>query len=186
MITIKYNFMPEHLGRAASNAIPDENWPWWHRYNNNNSVKYGSVDYLRFPHACKVALNYIATNFEPPPYAFPDFDFYGAGMHMIPPNGWLSGHYDAQYHPLHNWKRVGSLVWFANQEWSNDWGGNLIIEGISITPQFNKIAYFDTDNCWHNVEKVIGPQYRKTLSIFYWEKVDCKPLDINTQANFRM
>lgn len=180
------DFMPLPLAIAVSNSIPDHNWQWWHRYNNDNSVKYGSVDFLRFPRACQVGLDFICQNFSAPPNAFPDMDFYGAGMHMIPPNGWLSGHYDAEYHNLFNWKRVGSLVWFANQEWSNDWGGNLNIEDVRVTPQFNKLVYFDTKDCWHSVDKVVGPEFRKTLSVFYWEKVDVKPESVCTQANFRM
>ena len=56
---------------------------------------------------------------------------------MLPPNGWLGGHYDAEYHPLYNWKRIGSLVWFANIKWEESWGGQLIVGDIKILPKFN-------------------------------------------------
>lgn len=179
------NFIPPHLSIAASNSIPDENWQWWHRYNSNNSVKYGSTDHLRFPNACRVALEYLAKTFIPPEKAFPDLDYYAGGIHMLPPNGWLSGHYDAEYHPLFSWKRVGSLIWFANQEWHDDWGGHLLIEGNVIVPEFNKLVYFNTQDCWHEVTKVTGPNFRKTLALFYWENVEVVPDNVNKSANFK-
>lgn len=179
-------FIPNHLALAASNAIPDKNWQWWHRYNNKDSVKYGSVDHLRFPNACRLALEEIARRFSPPDGVFPDLDYHAGGMHMLPPGGWLAGHYDAEYHPLFPWKRVGSLVWFANQEWQEDWGGHLIVEGETIIPEFNKIAYFDTEKCWHEVTKVTGPEFRKTMALFYWKKVDFIPDSAVKNANFGM
>jgi Rps23 Pro-64 3,4-dihydroxylase Tpa1-like proline 4-hydroxylase len=178
------NFIPRSIAIAASNAIPDENWQWWHRYNNKNSIKYGSTDHLRFPNSCRIALEEIGRNFLAPWNSFPDFDYHAGGIHMLPPGGWLSGHYDAEYHPLFSWKRVGSLVWFANQEWKNEWGGHLIVDKEVVVPEFNKLIYFNTDKCWHEVTKITGPEYRKTLALFYWEKVDFIPENVNKSANF--
>lgn len=180
------NILPLHIGLAISNSIPDENWQWWHRYNNENSVKYGTVDQHRLPNACRIGLEQLATAFNPPEGTFPDLDYYAAGIHMLPPQGWLSGHYDSEYHPLFKWKRVGSLVWFANQEWKKDWGGKLIIAGEEVVPEFNKAIYFDTIDCWHEVTKVVGPEYRKTLALFYWQTVDVIPNECSKSAKFRM
>lgn len=185
MISIVENLIPKHIALAASIAIPDKDWQWWHRYNNNDSVKYGSVDHLRFPNACRIALEEIAKTFIPPDGCFPDMDYHAGGMHMIPPEGWLGGHYDAEYHPLYSWKRFGSLVWFANEKWNLEWGGKLVVSNQEIIPEFNKAVFFETENCWHEVTRVIGPEYRKTLALFYWKKVDNIPTKANKKANFK-
>lgn len=183
-IRIVKNIIPNHIALSASVAFPDHNWQWWHRYNNENSIKYGSVDHQRFPNACRIALEEIARNFTPPKDSFPDFDYHAGGMHMLPPGGFLNGHYDAEFHPLYNWKRVGSLVWFANQSWGEDWGGELFVKDQVIIPEFNCAAYFDTDKCWHGVKQVLGPEYRKTLAIFYWKQVDSVPRNSHKSAVF--
>jgi Rps23 Pro-64 3,4-dihydroxylase Tpa1-like proline 4-hydroxylase len=181
---IKENSISEHIAIAASVAIPKEDWQWWHRYVGKDSVKYGSVDHLRFPNACRIALEELARTFVPPSGCFPDMDYHAGGMHMIPPEGWLSGHYDAEYHPLYNWQRVGSLVWFANEKWEDNWGGKLVIKGKEITPKFNTCVYFDTKDCWHEVTRITGPEFRKTLAIFYWKVVDSVDKKASRKANF--
>lgn len=188
MIQILEDILPLPIAVSASNAIPDKDWPWWHRYNNKDCIKYGSVDHLRFPNPCKVAIELLtiesSKRLNLKENVFPDLDFYAGGMHMLPPNGWLGGHYDAEYHPLYNWKRVGSLVWFANTAWKEEWGGQLIIGDTKVLPKFNMAAYFDTDKCWHEVLKNTGPEYRKTFAIFFWEKVDEVPVNIFKNSKF--
>jgi hypothetical protein len=193
-IVSQQDFLSESLANAASVAFPDEKWQWWHRYGNRDSLKFGSVDHLRFPNACRLALEELGKDFDPivtnNRRIFADFDYYAGGMHMIPPGGWLSWHLDAEYHPLYNWKRVGSLVWFCNKEWKEEWGGLLKltdpVDGSEtvICPEFNKCVYFETSQCWHQVTQVTGPENRKTMAIFYWEEVDSIPEDAVKSANF--
>lgn len=188
------NAIAETLANAVSVSFPDDKWQWWHRYGNKDSLKFGSVDHLRFPNACRLALEELGKTFVPPMdkshAIFPDYDYYAGGMHMIPPGGWLSRHLDAEYHPLYDWKRVGSLVWFANKEWKPEWGGLLKLTDpkdgseITICPEFNKCIYFNTHGCWHEVTPVTGPEYRKTMAIFYWERVDSVNKDAIRKANF--
>ena len=179
MIQVMHNILPIPIAISASNSIPDEKWPWWHRYNNKDCIKYGSVDHYRFPNACRIALETLAVEsskrLDLDEGTFPDLDFYAGGMHMLPPNGWLGGHYDAEYHPLHSWKRIGSLVWFANQDWREEWGGQLKIGESGFFPKFNTAIYFDTDNCWHEVLRNVGPDYRKTFALFFWKSVSGVP-----------
>lgn len=182
-IRIISDILPRHIAISASLAIPDSNWQWWHRYSGKDSVKYGNIDPSRIPDACKLALNEIAKEFVPDRDVFPDLDFHAGGMHMIPPGGWLGSHYDSEYHPYKNWKRVGSLVWFANKEWKDEYGGELIVDGIIVKPEFNKAVYFDTDKCLHEVKKV-NTEFRKTLALFYWKEVDSIPESSSRMAVF--
>jgi Rps23 Pro-64 3,4-dihydroxylase Tpa1-like proline 4-hydroxylase len=146
------------------------------------------MDHTRFPSACKVGLEQLAVissiKLDLELGVFPDLDYHAGGMHMLPPGGWLGGHYDAEYHPLFGWERVGSLVWFANTIWEDDWGGQLIIGNEKFTPKFNTAVYFSTKQTWHEVLKVTGPEYRKTLALFFWKKIETKPESGKTNSRF--
>lgn len=195
------NAIPYLLANAASNAIPNIGWEWYHKYNDNHSLKYGLTNPDRLPKPIHMVLeslvhevnclyeldyNAISSNAN----IFPDYDYHAGGIHIIPPSGFLSRHLDCEYHPTKNWKREGSLVWFANREWKEEWGGQLIIEPldknepISITPEFNKAVYFKTPNTFHQVLPVTGPYVRKTLTVFFWSEVTVKPKDCKTTAQF--
>lgn len=175
MIQIKYNVLPNHLSNGVAANFPDCNWEWWHKYSDNNSYKYGSLDRLRFPRICQVALDQLAISLSHTidtvfPKGFIDFEYYAGGLHKIPPNGWLSKHLDADKHPIYPWKRVGSIVYFCNS-WQPDWGGHLIIKGKTVVPEFNKAVLFKCDNeSWHSVTQVTGPYDRNSLALFVWEK----------------
>ena len=199
MIHIFENPIHLLLANAASNSIPNIGWEWYHKYNDKHSIKYGSTNPDRLPKPIHMALegfsNEVSCLYEcnDEIYAkdiFPDYNYHAGGIHIIPPGGFLSRHLDCEYHPTKNWKRTGSLVWFANREWKEEWGGQLVIEPldknepISITPKFNTAVYFETPNTYHQVLPVIGPYVRKTLTIFFWSEVPIKPKDGKTTAYF--
>jgi len=190
------NLISTPLAVAASVSIPKLDWQWYHKYNSKTAYKYGSVDPYRIPTTCKIVIETITTKvceYFDNEHIFPDFDLHGGGIHIIPPSGWLSRHLDAEYHPTKLWKRAGSLVWFANQEWKDSDGGELIIEEPFtgkdtihyFKPVFNTAIYFDTDSTFHQVTKNTGSQDRKTLAIFFWKEVNIKPEDAITSAYFK-
>ena len=178
------NALPIMLANAVVAEFPDENWRYWHKYNDENSLKYATKDHCRIPEACKRALhrlgNIIENEFIDVDF-FVDYDFHGAGMHMIPSGGYLTEHVDAEYHPIMPWKRRLSACWYATPGWDDKWGGEIQIEGLSTKPEFNSLLIFES-NLRHEVLPVTGPENRKVLSLFCWEREN-NPVG-NTQANF--
>jgi Rps23 Pro-64 3,4-dihydroxylase Tpa1-like proline 4-hydroxylase len=174
-VTIIKNALPLSVAHAAAAMFPETHWPFWHRYRTETSVKYGSTDPIRFPRAILAALDQLAVigGEHFPAGVFPDYEYHAGGMHMIPPYGFLGRHLDAEQHPLRDWSRYASLVWFANEHWNCEDGGILHIEGDEsehiVTPEFNTAVLFGTKDCWHEVNKVTGTTTRKTLAVFFWK-----------------
>jgi len=184
-IEIVHDVLPLPVARAAVAMFPGPSWDHWHKYDSANSQKYASIDACRIPRACLAALDSLAyrkwaTVAES---AFPDIDFHAAGLHMIPPDGFLGRHIDARKHPLKPWIRAYSVVWFAN---SGD-VGVLRIGDQEISPQFNTAVCFEcSDTSWHEVTPNTSDQFRKTLSVFFWrlQSVDDEIANMNTSAVF--
>ncbi len=177
-VKIIKNAIPRSLCLAAEAAFPDQFWPFWHRYNGATSNKFGSMDRARIPAACLAALDALALAVIP--YigeSFVDYDAHAAGLHMMPPGGFLGRHLDAETHPIHFWRRTHSIVMNINRRWnaSSD-GGQLRLESnldsepdVLIAPEFGTAVVFTTDNQWHEVLPVApDANYRKTLALFAW------------------
>jgi hypothetical protein len=171
---ILHNAIPHSLCLAAESAWPSPDWPYWHRYNGATANKFGSIDRNRIPPACLAALDALALTVAP--YigdSFIDYDLHAAGMHMMPPGGFLSRHLDAECHPIRRWRRTHSIVMALNETF----GGNLILEGIGeFAPKPGRAIVFDTPGQWHEVTQVAdNSPYRKTLALFAWQQIsgDC-------------
>lgn len=169
--------VPAELLRAALAEFPGEDWIHWHKYADENSLKYGTKDRLRIPPACWEVLRYL---FAMPlgemigvHGSFPDVELHGAGLHLIPAGGRLGMHLDSDHHPLMGWKRMVSGVLFLER----NIGGELVMgNSRHIAPQFNRLVLFRCGNeSWHGVP--IPPKVdRKTLSVFWWSKSPTKRL----------
>jgi hypothetical protein len=182
------NVIPRSLVLAAEAAWPEPSWPYWHRYNGVTANKYGSMDRSRIPPACIAALDAVALAVAP--YigdSFIDYDLHAAGMHMMPPGGFLGRHLDAECHPIRPWKRTHSIVMGVNSAWGELCGGELVIEPdtiIGVEP--GRAVIFETAGTWHQVNRVntdVSGLYRKTLALFAW-KIDHN-CDGRTSANFQ-
>lgn len=182
------NAIPVSLCRAAEAAWPAADWIYWHRYTGKTSNKFGTLDRSRIPPACLAALDQLSIAVQP--YignSFIDYDLHGAGLHMMPHDGYLSRHTDAECHPLRPWRRTHSIVMSVNSEWRSEWGGQLWLENHgTVQPQQGKAVIFETQGVPHEVLPVTSPvgTYRKTLALFAWAiDNDCSGL---TYANFGM
>ena len=176
--------IPASLCRSARASWPSWDWPYWHRYQGKNGDKYGSMDRLRLPPACIASLDALARVVIP--YlgdSFIDYDLHAAGMHMMPPGGFLSRHLDAECHPLRNWVRTHSIVLFLNEEWNPKWGGELRLESDKdsegdtlLLPAFGQAVIFTTAYQWHEVLPVLSscPDNRMTLALFAWREAACE------------
>ena len=174
--------IPRSLVLAAEAAWPSPDWQYWHRYNGATANKYGSMDRSRIPPACIAALDALALSVTP--YigdSFIDYDLHAAGMHMMPPGGFLGRHLDAECHPIRPWRRTHSIVLSL----SETLGGNLILEGVGkFAPEPGRVIVFETANQWHEVTRVSDDSsWRKTLALFAWQ-IDHN-CDGRTSANFQ-
>lgn len=175
-VEIIENALPKHLLNAVVASWPEPSWQYWHRYKSDTSDKYGSMDRCRLPYAVQAALDSLAESLGPwlPDDCFWDHDCHAAGMHMIPPGGFLGRHLDAVRHPQRPWRRRFSVVCNVNSEWRNEWGGSLVIDGReSITPRPGTAILFETADCWHQVARVShDAEFRKTLALFAWTSAE--------------
>jgi len=166
--------------RAAEAAWPKPDWNGWHRYNNATSNKYGSLHHSLIPRACMRALDELADVVSPLiGDSFIDYDLHAAGMHMMPPGGFLGRHLDAECHPIKPWVRTHSIVLFVNTHsgWGELCGGELLVDGeLPIPVESNKAVVFETKNTWHEVARVntdVTLVHRKTLALFAWKQQEC-------------
>ena len=180
------NAISPALLRACEAAWPEPSWNGWHRYKGATADKYGSLHHSLIPRACMAALDALAelasTRIG---NSFIDYDLHAAGLHMMPPGGFLGRHLDAECHPIRPWRRTHSIVLFVNHQWGELCGGQLILEPdhrIDVNP--NTAVVFETADRWHSVNRVgtdISGLHRKTLALFAWELSDCAGA---IQANF--
>jgi Rps23 Pro-64 3,4-dihydroxylase Tpa1-like proline 4-hydroxylase len=175
--------IPRSLCLSAEAGWPSPDWSYWHRYNSKTANKFGSMDRFRIPPACLVALNALAIAAVPHiGNSFIDYDLHAAGLHMMPPGGFLARHLDAERHPLRSWRRTHSIVLCVNSTWKKEYGGQLLIQSDDdenqdevIEVELGRAVVFDTPEKWHEVRQVstcAGTPYRKTLALFAWEMVD--------------
>lgn len=179
--------IPMSLVRAAEAAWPAPDWQYWHRYQSTTSNKFASMDRCRIPAACIAALDALALAVaDKIGDSFIDYDLHAAGMHMLGPGGFLGRHLDAEFHQLRKWRRTHSIVMFCNTAWEPHDGGQLLIEGhwpVEVNP--GTAVVFQTDQTWHEVARVTGEQYRKTMALFAWEMCETGGAGENTRAQFK-
>ena len=196
------DFAPAGLLRAVAATWPRDDWPHWHRYDDENAVKLGSKDAHRLPDAARQVLSLMAMidvgRLDPPssilhpPSSFPDLDLHGAGLHAILPGGHLGLHLDGAVHPLTGWRRELNAVLFVD-DWESAWGGELEFWQSEtsgpmavIQPARNSLVLFSTrEEAWHRVAPVTGPRPRRTLSMFWWsnQPSDCRRMRAEFQPS---
>jgi len=157
------------LLRAAEASWPEISWSGWHRYEGKTADKYGSLHHSLIPRACAEALNALAESVSTRiGDSFIDYDMHAAGMHMLPPSGYLTRHIDAERHPIKPWRRTHSIVLFVNTI-AEEFGGALTIGEDHIQPKFNTCVVFETADQLHEVLPLAeAAPYRKTLALFAW------------------
>ena len=172
--------------RAVWATWPDESWRGWHRYADQNAMKYGTRDAEQLPKAVKPCLEGMVRRVSSIiGVAFPDWDLHGAGLHMIPSDGFLGQHVDSEVMPGTGWIREFSCVLNVNPTWRDEWGGILRIGTERVIPKFNRLAVFSTADVVHEVTRVSGQVPRCTLSVFFWSlPSSTKTAGRRTQARF--
>ena len=192
------DFVSPALLRASANSYPDPTWDGWYTYDGNTSDNMALKDTTRDRESITVpalaVLDYIATHFNPADYfedfgididVFPDFGYYGAGMHILPENGFLGMHVDTDIHGGNKvWTREYSAVLCASEE--HDSSFDLLLHDGNknhgrVPYKFNRLMVFKCSNAtfkykheyesWHGIPNPItSGMTRKTLPVFYWSK----------------
>lgn len=105
----------------------------------------------------------------------PDPQFYGGGLHAMPPGGWLDLHKDAERHPGTDFKRHTNLILFLDQ-WESAWGGELELWErerceVSILPAQGRTIVFDCRDVVHGVPIPTNPfgAWRRSLAVFWYD-----------------
>ena len=192
------DFVSPALLRAAANSYPGPTWDGWYTYDGNTSDNMALKDTTRDRESITApalaVLDYIATHFNPADYfedfgididVFPDFGYYGAGMHILPENGFLGMHVDTDIHGGNKvWTREYSAVLCASEE--HDSSFDLLLHDGNknhgrVPYKFNRLMVFKCSNAtfkykheyesWHGIPNPItSGMTRKTLPVFYWSK----------------
>ena len=172
MIEVIENALPQAILNAARAAWPEPTWSGWHRYKGTTADKYGTLHYSLIPPACGEALRQLASVVGAmlPNDCFIDYEYHAAGLHQIPPGGFLGRHLDAEQHPMRQWERTHSAVLFLDTIPASK-GGELYVENpyTLIQPKANRCAVFSTAGAWHGVHKTdSSAPVRRTLALFAW------------------
>ena len=99
-------------------------------------------------------------------------------LHSHPKYGRLNMHLDYEKHPISGKERRLNLIYFTNDDWKEEYNGDLQLWDTTMSkllkkiyPKFNRAVIFKTsDYSWHGLpDKIICPDnmYRNTLA-YYW------------------
>lgn len=109
----------------------------------------------------------------------PDPSYRGAGLHQTLPGGFLKVHVDFNTHHKTRLDRRCNCLIYLNEDWQEEWGGNLEVwnkdvsrKMASIAPIANRCLIFSTvPNSWHGHPHPLRcPEghSRKSLVHFYY------------------
>lgn len=172
------NVFSRQLVSQASQQWPGPRWPHWFTYEGPfENEKRTCKDWNKMPPAIQKLLRLMLIKVHPPVrhVSEPDDLLHGAGMHDLAPGTQLDLHLDCDQHPLTRKIRDWNAILFLDNFESN-WGGELELWDaarkhpvVSILPKRNQLVLFETsDVSFHQVNKVLGPLHRKTLTIYFW------------------
>jgi Rps23 Pro-64 3,4-dihydroxylase Tpa1-like proline 4-hydroxylase len=107
-----------------------------------------------------------------------DPHLHGAGIHAYPPGGHLSVHLDYSLHPVTGKERRLNLLVFLNEDWKEEYGGDLLLMNdinakdediVKVSPTWNTAILFKTtDDSFHGLPiPTKTDEFRKSLAIYY-------------------
>ena len=108
-----------------------------------------------------------------------DPHYAGGGLHQIPPGGYLKVHADFNRHPRFDLDRRLNVLFYLNQDWRPEWGGQLELWNQemtraeqSIEPLFNRAVIFSTTKTSYHghPDPLRCPEgrWRRSLAIYYY------------------
>jgi Rps23 Pro-64 3,4-dihydroxylase Tpa1-like proline 4-hydroxylase len=153
--------------------------------------KRGINEYPNMPHS----MNLLCRYFNNPEFInflreltgiedlVPDWDLNGGGFHVTYPGGSLNIHHDFNYTdkmgPERMYRKVNLLV-YLNEEWEEEWTGNLELwksdvseQFKSIFPKFNRAVLFNIEDAPHGHPHPLAcpsNENRRSLAFYYYSK----------------
>jgi len=178
---------PAAFARAVKEfpATTDE---FWKGYLHVNETKYSNTE----PETWGSTLRGIAEDFCSPRFVeflqdlsgiedmLPDWSMDGGGLHQTLRGGHLNIHADFSSHHTHeNWARRVNILLYLNEEWHDDWGGQLELWDkdmttcqAKVTPKGNRMLVFTTslDSFHGHPEGLTCPEgeARRSMALYYF------------------
>ena len=182
------DFLPADVAAALArefSRIDEESWKHYHHYNER---KLAITDLDRMPPTTQRVVEAlqsqqtldVMTKLSGIEGLISDPSLEGAGMHMVRQGGYLNVHADFLAHTKRrSWSRHINLILYLNEEWQQEWNGNLELWDDDLTqcvqsipPLFNRCVIFNTlEMSYHgHPEKLRCPPdvNRKSLLLYYY------------------
>lgn len=174
--------------RAAVDEFPGVKDKFWKGYLHVNETKYSNTE----PDSWGPALNQIAQEFNSPEFVaflerltgiddlLPDWSMDGGGLHQTLRGGHLNIHADFTTHHVHeNWARRVNILLYLNEEWRDEWGGQLELWDQDmtacqqkVTPGPNRMLVFTTsvDSFHGHPDGLTCPDgvARRSMALYYF------------------
>lgn len=113
-----------------------------------------------------------------------DPDYFGGGIRESRSRTFLPPHLDFNHHPKTHSHRRMNLLFYFNEEWQQEWGGNLqvhrdpnVFVNDSLVSQYmpidNRCLIFETSEVsWHSFDRLQLPEgrTRRAFTIYYYTK----------------
>lgn len=189
------NFLKPDVAKAIASEFPSYDSEKWYQYNSPLEKKktirewgmFPSNTYKLFSELCGNRFVDFIKELTKCEYLLPDYGLHGAGWHIHKTGDHLNIHLDYSIHPFLKLQRKYNLIVYMNEDWEEDWGGDLEFwthnvlsnkprdKVVKIKPLFNRAVLFDTtQNSWHGFsEKLKCPDnvYRKSIAMYYLTNV---------------
>ena len=174
--------------KEAVADFPDLGDRHWSGYLHVNETKYCNVR----PDTWPEHLQAVARDFCSPRFVryleeltgieslIPDWSMDGGGLHQTLRGGHLNIHADFTTHHVHeNWARRVNILLYLNEEWHEEWGGQLELWNkdmsaieAKVTPAGNRMLIFSTgDDTFHgHPDGLRCPpgEARRSLALYYF------------------
>jgi hypothetical protein len=106
-----------------------------------------------------------------------DRSLYAGGLSMMFPGDFLNPHIDNSHDGDRARYRRINLLYYVNEDWSEELGGNFELWDIDVTKRktivsgFNRLVAMETNRTsWHSVSKVVANRPRCCVSNYYFSK----------------
>lgn len=107
-----------------------------------------------------------------------DRSFYAGGLSMMFPGDFLNPHIDNSHDGERNRYRRLNLLYYVNEGWTEESGGNFELWDEEVKGQktivagFNRLVVMETDkHSWHSVSKVMEARPRCCVSNYYFSEL---------------
>ena len=181
------DFLPDDVASEVVAEFPEPD-DGWRRFADEKQRKYGAGHEVPLgPRTRNVLAEFnggpfvdfvqTLTGIEEPLISDPQLK--GGGLHQILPGGYLAVHADFNRHPLYGLDRRVNVLFYLNQGWEPEWGGQLELWDRTmsraervIDPIFNRLVVFTiTDVAYHGHPEPLrcpADRARRSLAFYYY------------------